>query len=268
MAIVKANKMAKNRLNPAVWFTPKTWTVIGIVSSIVLALASLIFSWMAVEISKSSLSEQKRQFNEVQSEKLTIQLMPMPHDPIQLTDIKLGPEGQVVMLPWRLTLSNTGQQRLSIVRYEISEGNQPGSRYYTGLNGGIWDRAMKPIDLLSEPISIEPGETRVYVIKIGMLTKPEVAKVLGEGVDLRTGIVTGSSKLLASKGLDLFGNEVELQQFGNGFVLTRLTSKATPRYWCQLTTGRNNVFIGSGNSSLSGWVPEAEKPRDSPLGPR
>jgi len=247
--------MKNKKFNPVNWFAPKAWTVIGIAGSIALALASLIFSWKAVAISDSALKEQRRQFEEVQSEKLVIRLTPMPYDPIWLTEIKLGPEGQVAVTPWRLTLSNTGQQKLSIINYEISEGDKPGSKYYTGINGGIWDGKMQRIDLLSEPISIEPGETRIYIVHIGILIKPEVAKVLGKNIDLGTRMVTEPAKLLATNGLDLFGNEVEFQQFANGVVLTMLTNEATPTYWCQLTTGRNNIFVGSGSASLPAWIP-------------
>ncbi len=242
--------MSMKRLNPTNWFSSKTWTVIGIVFSILLAVASSIFSWKAVQISSDGLAEQRRQFSEVQTEKLGVELIPVAYDPIKLTEINFGSSGRVVMTPWKLRLSNTGQQKMSITGYELSEGEGQSARYYTGLNGGIWSftKNKKRIDPSVEPISLEPGDTHVYLLQIGILIKPEVAKVLSIKADVRTGLIMDPANELALSGLDLFGNKVDFQQFPDGFILTRLTNNKTPTYLFKATTGRNNVFKGYGRT--------------------
>lgn len=226
--------------------------------SVIVALLSLIVSVRscysadsAVAVAENALAEQKRQFSEVQTEKLDIQLVAQAYDPLQVTRINFREQGQVIVTPWKLLLSNTGQQKLSITGYELSEGKSVGARFYTGLNGGMYDELRQRINPSDTPIHLEPGDTRIFTLHIGLLVKSKVADVLWSNADTKTGFVAGPTLSLAKAGLDLYGNEVEFKEYATGMTYTRLTSVQTPTFWYRATTGRGNAFLGSGVTSAT-----------------
>lgn len=220
---------------------------IGVVISALVAVASLA-------VSGASYQEQKHQFAEVQTEKLSISLSPLMYDPIRLTRINFGKEGRVVIQPWKLTLSNTGQQRLSITSYEVSEGVRPGQRIYTGLRSGMFNSQNQIAEL---PLTLEPGESKVFTLSVGALVSAEVAKVLAEEADPATGFVFKPGLALAKKNLDLLGNRVSYEEWATGIRLTTLTNKPAQTFWYAAQTGRNNTFYGSGHGGSPS--PELER---------
>jgi hypothetical protein len=207
-------------------------------TSIFVAVASLV-------VSCASFQEQRRQFAEVQTEKLSITLVPREYEPVRITRINFGKDGSVVITPWKLTVSNVGQQRLSITSYEVSEGAKPSHRFYTGLSNGMFDAGGKVVEL---PITFEPGESKTYSLSVGMLVDNEVHKALSAAADPNTGWVVKPGLALAASNLDLLGNTISYEQFESGAKLEVLTEKRGQTFWYAATTGRSNVFYGSGQS--------------------
>lgn len=209
------------------------------------AAASAFVAFASLGISCASYREQKHQFNQVQAEKLAVTLVPREYDPVRITRINFGPDGRVVIVPWKLTLSNTGQQRLSITSYEISTGERPGQKLYTGLDSGLFDDKTELVKL---PITLEPGDSKMFTISMGMLVSKEVGDALLPAAEASTGFVMKPALVLAKQDLDLHGNKVAYAEFPNGSQLTMLTNHAGQVFWFVARTGRNNVFVGSGHS--------------------
>jgi len=215
------------------------------------AILSLVVSVLSWELSNEALSEQKRQFQEVQTERLGVTLTELPYDPVRVTKIDYGAQGRVLMTPWRLILSNTGQQRISIVAYQLKEGDTPKTRVYTGLDGGIYDADRKRIDPSDSPISLEPGESKVFRLEIGILVPPKVSDALALGARNGDGWIANPSLTLAKAGFDLYGNPVELKQDPSGFYLIQysVTESPSPKYTVEIVTSRQGVFAASATPS-------------------
>ena len=136
--------------------------------------------------------EQRRQFQVLQTEELAVRLNPHTDGPIRISDKNFGPMGRLVQVPWGLTLSNTGNQKLSITRYSVTTGASPNSTYYTGIDGGMLQSDQKPLDL---PLTLEPGESRSLVLFIGILVPQSVYEVLSslKEPSLRTVVNAGDA---------------------------------------------------------------------------
>jgi hypothetical protein len=233
----------------------KKWAIVSAVGALISA-AFAALSWQtsqnALGISQQALDAQQSQFEEVQAEKLDVALQPLAYDPVRITPISLGDEGKVVTTRWRLQFSNTGQQRLSITNYRLSEGKYAGAREYTGLDGGIFEANDKRIFPSENPIVLEPGDTKVFRLDVGQLTTNRVADTLALGADPTSGVVFHSTALLAKAGVDLYGNRVEIRNYASGSMLLRFDDLPKPTYWLEVFTGRSNKFVVSASPSPAG----------------
>lgn len=188
--------------------------------------------------------EQRRQFQVLQTEDLAVSLNPHTDGPIRLTDRNFGPKGRLIQVPWDLTLSNTGNQKLSIIRYSISTGASPHSNYYGGIDGGVLQADQKPLDL---PLMLEPGESRSLVVFVGVLVPPAVYEVLSslKKPGLRT--VRSARDALSKRGMDIYGNKVSYTEYAPGIyeLTVEPENQRSPRFWYEAVTGRGNTFLTS-----------------------
>ena len=159
----------------------------------------------------------------------------------KLAGINLGEHGKVVQSPWRVTLSNVGNQKLSITRYTLSEGKTPGARTYTGLDGGLTDEQGVAVQL---PLVLEGGETRAFILHIGSLVSPKSVDLLQTYASDGSIPVEQGNLVLARTGVDLYGNALTLKEFDSGYMV-EWTLPKKPTYWIEVTTGRANSFRAS-----------------------
>lgn len=153
--------------------------------------------------------------------------------------------GRVVQVPWQLALSNTGHQKLSITKYSITTGVSPDSTSYSGIDGGMFrPDYQQSVDL---PLTLEPGESRLFVVLVGILVSPKVHEVLSSLEDPKSRTVGNANAVLAKQNLDLYGNKVNYQEFaGGGYVLTvEQENQKSQTFWYQAVSGRGNVFLTS-----------------------
>lgn len=211
------------------------------VLSLLVAISTAIVSYVQ---QNSALEEQRRQFQVLQKEDLAIRLNPHAEGRMELTGRRFGSAGTLVRSFWGLTLSNTGNQKLSLTQYRISTGASPDAYFYSGIDGGLL-AADSTIEKL--PIILEPGESRVLLLNIGFLVPDEVYSVLSA---LKKSDLLSADAVrveLARKGLDLYGNKVEFQEFPGGGVVISVDAhnQKSPTIWLQITTGRGNTFTAS-----------------------
>lgn len=202
--------------------------------SLLVAIAAVVVPYM----------EQRRQFQVLQNEDLAVRLNPYTDGPFHITDNNFGPMGRLVQFPWQLTFSNTGNQKLSIIKYSITTGISPNSTFYTGIDGGMFHADQKPVDL---PLTLEPGESRLFVVLVGILVPSKVHEVLSSMEDPKSRTVSHATTVLAKQGLDLYGNKVHYQEYaGGGYMLTvEKENQKSPTFWYQAVSGRGNVFLTS-----------------------
>lgn len=157
--------------------------------------------------------------------------------------VELG--GRVVQVPSELVISNTANRKLSIVSYSISTGETQNSQYYSGIDGGIYDDKGKKVQL---PIILEPGDSKILQIYIGIVVPPKVFDILST-LKLKPSLSSQQTFLtLARNKLDIYGNRVEFEEYPGGAYSWSIDNKLrqkSPRYWLQFTTGRGNSFVTS-----------------------
>jgi hypothetical protein len=111
------------------------------------------------------------------------------------------PEG-IVDIPWSLTISNIGNRKISIVRYEFWEENLVGKRvelFYDGLFDANGRRVV-------EPIVLDAGESIRRDVRIGFALKANAADKVYR--TFRSGEKIGAREMavvLGKVGLDLYG---------------------------------------------------------------
>ncbi len=198
--------------------------------SLLVAIAAVVVPYM----------QQRSQFQALQNEELVVRLNSSMNGPLRLTENSFGPKGHVVQIPWQVTLSNTGYQNLSISKYSITVGASPNSTYYSGVDGGMFTSDQQRVQL---PFTLEPGESRSFRVLVGIIVPPRVYEVLSS-ID---GKLSEARMVLAKQGVDLYGNEVNYQEFEGGSYLITLKkgSDKSPIYWFEVVTGRGNVFVTS-----------------------
>jgi hypothetical protein len=211
------------------------------------AIFSLIVSICAAGISYLNFSQQKHQFEVLQSEELLIQPNPRAAGPFRLTNVNFGEMGQVVQFPWKLLLTNSGNQKLSVVRYEITSGSTPDETFYTGIDGGIATADNTPVGF---PFTLETGESRAFVVLVGIRVPPDVYNTLSVVDDPKEKTADQATIILARKGLDIYGNKVQFTETpGAGFALEiDPANQKSPRYWFKVVTGRGNAFAASAST--------------------
>lgn len=203
------------------------------------AIVSLVVAIAAVAI---PYLEQRRQFQVLQTEDLDVRLNPHTDGPLRITDNNFGPMGHLVQIPWRLSLSNTGNQKLSITEYFVTTGATPNSTSYSGIDGGMLQSDQKPLDL---PLTLDPGESRSIVLFVGILVPPPVYEVLTSLKEPGLRTVGNANKALGKRGIDLYGNKVSYTEYAPGSSVRTVEpgNQKSPRFWYKAVTGRGNVFL-------------------------
>jgi hypothetical protein len=193
--------------------------------------------------SRITFEEQKRQFEVLQSEHVLVSLDAHAKGPFLITSINFGANSHVAQFPWELQLTNSGNQKLSIVKYNISSGTSPMDTFYTGIDGGLVTIGNQPVKL---PITLETGESRSFFLMVGIRVPTYVFDVLS-AIDPKKRTTENATIALGKKGLDLYGNKVEFSEYGGGsYSLTVLPEdQRSPTFWCQIVTGRGNEFTTS-----------------------
>jgi len=146
-----------------------------------------------------------------------------------------------VQVPWGLTVSNTGNVKLSVTEYSISSGQSPNGMTYTGIDGGMLSQDGKGVAL---PLTMEPGDSRVLTIYVGILVPPKVHELLSAITDSRLKTVSQATKALAKQGLDLYGNEVQYEEYPDkSYILTvKNGDRKSQTFWYLAVTSRGSVF--------------------------
>jgi hypothetical protein len=191
---------------------------------------------------KASFEEQKQQFRLTQSEQVVVTLNPHAEGPFRFTNIKLAGT-EVVQFPWKLQIANTGNQKLSIINYQISGREEPGSTLYSGMDGGIFSEQGEPVRF---PLILETGDSRALVAMIGVRVSGAVTDVLSS-LDPAARNTSAATMALGKRGLDLYGNSVEFEEYGGGTYTLSVApeNQRAPRFWFVATTGRGNPFAAS-----------------------
>lgn len=179
------------------------------------------------------------------SEELALHLNPSVEGVFRITEHNFGPSGHVVQVPWRLTLSNTGSQTLSVTERTITTGGSAGSTWYTGIDGGMFQSDQKPVEL---PIKLEPGESRAFIVLVGVLVPPKVLAALSSLDDPKSRTVSAATRALGKEGLDLYGNQVSYREYGGGAIFEVRREQNAPTFWYQVKTGRGKEFVTSAAS--------------------
>jgi hypothetical protein len=222
-------------------------------ASLLISILALCVSVIAIIVSamqnKNALTEQQRQFAIIYSEDLSLSLNPCVtsiYPAYKITYIKLGEIGQVVQLYCELTISNTGNQALSILDYSLSIGDHPDAMYYSGIDGGLW---LSKHQLIELPLHLQPGESKIALLLIGIPLSQNVVSVLTRLQASGTLSFSNVNIELAKLGIDLFGNKIELKEYGKGAYTISNDNKnqIAPTVWLRMSTARGNVFSTSAN---------------------
>lgn len=123
------------------------------------------------------------------------------------------PSGTRIGVPFKFTLSNTGNRKLSIVKYDIFASSELGGKmWYSGIDGGLRDENGKPLQL---PLTIDTGESRFGFVDIGILADSNAIKLLKSNTTALKITRRDMDKILANNGIDVFGNPVVLEKYGD-----------------------------------------------------
>ncbi|RNC81377.1 MAG: hypothetical protein ED559_06180 [Phycisphaera sp.] len=198
-----------------------------------LAIYSLVLAHEANALFKAQNNLLRAQADEV----LAVTVNPHANGAVRVTGYDFGRLGSVVQFPWLLTISNTGQQRLSVTNYRIV-GHK--GAVYSGLDGGLFDHEMRPV---SFPLVLQSGEAVELVILVGHMIPTDVIDrfpVSASGTELLDTVLT---KHLAAQGIDVFGNRVTaIGPDGSGSYTFHEPEKA-PVFTFVLQTARGTSAI-------------------------
>lgn len=214
-------------------------------ASVVVAVCSAVIGYWNYNQQRVTFEQQKRQFELLQSEQLVLGLESDTDGPFRITNSNFGNLGRVVQFPWKLAISNIGNQKLSIVSYNISSGPSAGFEVYSGIDGGLLTSNGETVIL---PMVLEPGESRSLFALIGVRVPTDVFKILS-GLDPAKRTTQQGIFAVGRKGLDLHGNEVDFKEFDGSYLLSiTLDRQKSPRFWLKVTTGRGNAFVTSASA--------------------
>lgn len=205
----------------------------------VTSILALFFALLAVIV---PYIQQSKQFQALQKESLKILLNSAVNRPLLLTNYNFGDMGKVIQMPWKVTISNTGNRQLSIIDKRVSVGDTPDFRSYTGIDGGIFTLENQPV---SFPIKLESGESQVYYLNVGALIPSKSYDIIhkindGNPVSDRDAMIA-----LGKAGIDMYGNPVEFKDNGESGVSIKFNSSGdSPTFWLSLFTGNSNRFNG------------------------
>ena len=217
------------------------------IGSLVVSICTGLVGYFNYGQQQLTFQEQKRQYELSQSEQVTVTLNPHADGSFRLTNFDFGQMGRGVQFPWRLQLSNTGNQKLSIVGYEISSGTSPNSTNYSGIDGGMITPEHSAANL---PMTLDTGDSRSFSIMIGVRVPPAVFQALSAIDDPSNRTTRQATIALGRKGLDLYGNKVEFQEFEGGAYSLSVSpeDQKSPRFWYAAATGRGNKFTSSAST--------------------
>lgn len=214
----------------------------------VIAIVSLVVALLAIFVpyfqQRNTLEQQNEQFEALQQEELSVELNPYVAEKIYLTQINFEPLGHVVQIPWELTVSNSGHRQLSITKYDLLRTEPSGITSYSGIDGGLLTKESKSVNL---PLTLEPGETKIFFLLVGVTVPQDVyntLKVLNSGKPVQYSEATTA---LSRIGVDLYGNKLEYEELEGGgyhsYVDTE--NQKAQKFRCTIHTGRNNTFVVS-----------------------
>ena len=169
--------------------------------SLVVALASFFVSYRTQQLSVA--------------DELAVRIsIPHASSPIQISSTEFGLMGTLVTVSVDFTLTNTGNRKLSVTRYEVYALSTSGGKiFYSGIDGGLVDAKGNPLHL---PLTLDIGESANGFVRIGMLADSAAVRTL-QASNPTTSIARHELDLaLAKQGIDLFGNKVTLNQFSGG----------------------------------------------------
>jgi hypothetical protein len=166
---------------------------------------------------------------------------------IILTKYSFGDLGRVIQMPWQLTISNSGQDRLSVVEYQLSIGEKMGLLLFSGIDGGIRSKDWRNEKL---PITLDGGESKTFAIYVGVQTPKEIYDILksmspeNDRISYRRAF-----KELARKGYDFYGNKIWFKEYENDSyeLVIKKEHPISPVVWIELLTGRGNKFYANGS---------------------
>ncbi len=173
--------------------------------------------------------------------------------PIRLSSIDFGEEGQVVHLPFRMSVTNSGNRNLSLIEHRIFQlvGEGPieeNKRYYAGIDGGLFNLNGTKAKI---PISISQGKNIAYITYVGVLVNKDVIETLEPYQDQALSR-RAMSKILGRKGLDIYGNTIEYHEDSDGTFSYKVKDSATriPVFVFQWKTGKGKKFVSLGGDYI------------------
>ena len=177
------------------------WTELVALGSFLISCASLFLSLYVLRLSHV--------------ERLTVEVYPFGSRDFATVVWRDTPEQTgVVQVFWEALLSNTGDRRLSVVSYDVRDVTNGQNAVYNSLKGGLFDTRERPLSL---PITLEPGESTLLLLKIGLLLHPRAVEVLQEAVPFGKPISRTDLQIaLAKAGIDIYGNPIELTTYPGG----------------------------------------------------
>jgi hypothetical protein len=167
---------------------------------------------------------------------------------IILTNYSFKDLGRVIQIPWQLTISNSGHNRLSIVEYQLSMGVKAGSVLFKGLDGGIKNKDWQDEKM---PITLDGGESKTFAIYVGVQANKEVYDIL-KSMSQNSDRISykRAFRELAKKGYDFYGNKVWFKEYRDDSyeLMVKNEHPASPMVWIELLTGRGNKFYSNGSN--------------------
>lgn len=177
------------------------------------------------------------------AEDLTVRVVPQAENLF----VTISPDGHwgldsVFIAPFEVTLSNTGNRKLSVVRYEVFEVARSGARaWYNNLDGGLVDSKAQPLKL---PIVLDAGESALVYARIGLMASGAAVRAvktkLPDGGSVKPGELF---RILAQSGVDVYGNSVKRDTVSpEGYVLEEPDMRVrTQHFTISFQTGKGSV---------------------------
>ena len=191
--------------------------------------------------------QQQSQFRALHTEQLKIRINSFVSEPLLVTSYDHGEDGGVVQTPWKISISNNGNRKSSVVMVSAHNVKTNGNFTFAGVTGDILSMDHTPVEL---PINLGPGESQSYYLSVGFKVPKEVYHLLGEvGKDSRIplNIVTNE---LSKIGIDLYGFPLRFSPVAGGGVKLEADSRYPPPIIeVVVKTGLGNYFAGRASRS-------------------
>lgn len=165
-------------------------------------------------------------------------------DNVIITKNNFGEEGQVIQLPWKFTISNSGNRKLSITEYDISSGQSLGAVFYSGIKGELMKLSGEVINL---PITLDAGESISGIIYIGVIVPKKVVDIINNLNDKSNIKYNDLIRILARSGFDIYGNKVKYKEYGEESYTLEVEKEQqkSQAFWIEFKSGRGIKFINS-----------------------